>query len=114
MESAEEMAESIHLAIRRFSPESEEMHVVFQGGMFEHNGLYRRTVRENVGRRHNNEVSMALFRPVVGAGLMACADDFMLPSEPIQRKIKESIQRLPAQERDILVLPASVHEWGEE
>jgi N-acetylglucosamine kinase-like BadF-type ATPase len=112
VESAEEMAESVDLAISRFLPESRELPVILQGGMFEFNHLFRLTVRRILKRRHSNEVRMAVFRPVVGAGLMACAEDSMLPDERVQRNITDSIMKLQPHERNVLAFPSISDENG--
>lgn len=105
IESAEEIAESISLAINRFLPDSRNLPIVFQGGMFEHNDLFRRAVTERVGELHSNPISMAAFRPVVGAALMACAADSMLPDAPLTSDIVDSIKSLPLQESELLAFP---------
>jgi N-acetylglucosamine kinase-like BadF-type ATPase len=114
IESAEEMAESVDLAISRFLPESSELPVILQGGMFEFNQLFRLTVRNILKQRHSNEVKMAVFRPVVGAGLMACAEDSMLPDESVRRNIADSIRKLQPQERNVLIFPSLMDEHTRE
>jgi N-acetylglucosamine kinase-like BadF-type ATPase len=105
--SAQDMADSIKIAIERFKPESMSLPIVFQGGMFEYSRLYREMVADALRQDYPNEVRMALFRPVVGAGLMACAEDFVLPSPSVCHQITESIQSLAPRERDHLVYPGS-------
>lgn len=106
VESAEEMVESITLAIERFAPESRELPIVFQGGMFEHSDLFRRTVAERLKQKHSSPVGMGSFRPIVGAGLMACGGDSMVPDSPLRSNILSSIQALPANERALLAFPS--------
>jgi N-acetylglucosamine kinase-like BadF-type ATPase len=108
IESAEEMVESVTLAVDRFMPESRELPIVFQGGMFEHNDLFRRTVAERLKQNHSSPVGMSSFRPVIGAALMACASDSMLPDNPLRSNILSSIQALPAHERALLAFPSAL------
>ena len=107
IESAQEMAESVALAVERFKPESRDLPIVFQGGMFEHNDLFRQTVAGIVRQHHSNPVSMASFRPVIGAALMACADDNMMPDESLRTSIVNSIAALSEQERQLLTFPST-------
>jgi N-acetylglucosamine kinase-like BadF-type ATPase len=111
VESAEEMVESIMLAVRRFMPESQELPIVFQGGMFEHNDLYRRTVAARLKEIHPSPVGMGSFRPVVGAALMACASDSMLPDNPTRSRILSSIDDLSPHEQAILVFPLALQDF---
>ena len=108
VESAEEMVESIMLAVQRFAPESKELPIVFQGGMFEHNDLFRHTVTGRLREIHSSPVGMGVFRPVVGAALMACGNDSMLPDNPLRSNILDSIQALPAHERAMLAFPSAL------
>ena len=105
--AAEDMAQTISIAIERFEPLSGELPIILQGGMFEHSDLYRRAVTRLVRQRHANAVRMAAFRPAVGAALMACAEDSILPDPETRRRLIESIGALPQTERDFLTYPAS-------
>lgn len=105
--AAEGIAESIGIAIERFAPVSLELPIVLQGGMFEYSCLYRHRVAEILRRKYPNEIVMASFRPVVGAGLMACAEDFILPPSELRQRVTESIGALSAGEQETLLYPSS-------
>jgi N-acetylglucosamine kinase-like BadF-type ATPase len=108
VESAEEMVESITLAIERFTPESRELPIVFQGGMFEHSNLFRHTVTERLKQKYSIPVGMGCFRPVIGAVLMACGGDSMVPNNPVRSNILNSIKALPVSERTLLAFPSAL------
>jgi hypothetical protein len=103
--SAEGIAETIKIALQRFYPESEKLPIVCQGGMFEHSNLYRQTVREIVKQSYPNDIKIGAFRTVVGAGLMACAKDGILPEPSVRDSIIDSIHQLPSSESSFLVYP---------
>jgi N-acetylglucosamine kinase-like BadF-type ATPase len=114
-ESAAAMAQSISLAIKRFQPESRELPIVYQGGMFAHSLFYRQTVTRSIRREFgsNVDIKMAAYRPVVGAALMACADDHMLPSENVQQSIAGSIAALPPADHEVLAYPIAAADLGD-
>jgi N-acetylglucosamine kinase-like BadF-type ATPase len=101
-QSAEQMSETIRIAIQRFSPASEQLPIVFQGGMFEHSRLYREIVTTRIKEYFPNSVKMSLFRTVVGAGIMACADNDVIPPSMECENIVRSIDFLHPREKAIL------------
>jgi len=70
IEAAKDMAESVALALERY-PAARSCPIVMQGGMFEHSGLYRQTVKRQVEKTTQNRVLMARYKPIVGAALFA-------------------------------------------
>lgn len=119
-ESARQLARTIQIGLtraeralvkreeRRLTVES--LKVVCIGGQFWHSTVYFDEVKKAVGETfRNNEVILAKFTPVVGAALMAYADDRILPAEEDLVEIGRSILAHPtAAERGIGVPQAPV------
>jgi N-acetylglucosamine kinase-like BadF-type ATPase len=105
--AANEMIESIKIALERF-PHARNFPVVFQGGMFEHSRLYRRLVTEAIESEVNACAYLALFRPVVGAVLLAMADEEQsvgpfVVEQSVIRELHSSILKLPDEEQHLLI-----------
>ena len=107
--AAENMAESIEIAIKRCAPDVNDLRIVFQGGMFRYSALYTNVVASRIRHLTTGQVSLSRFRPVVGAALMALAG--LGPSKQFSQElvevIGESIGLLDRQEQQLLYTVSS-------
>lgn len=90
---AEQMAETICLAARRF--DTSQLPIVLQGGMFEHSSLYRATVLEKVRATVPNSIEMAKGRPLYGALLMGALDTKGAPSDQEIAAVEDKMEVPP-------------------
>lgn len=100
--TAKEMVNSIEIAVGKF-PGVKALPVVLQGGMFEYSRLYTRLVSEEVEKLTSGGVYLALFRPIVGALIVALGDSVELPSQCRISNLCERIKEMPEEERDLLI-----------
>jgi len=100
--SAEEIATTVNIAIRQLQPDTRELPIVFQGGMFEHSPLYRKIVARCIRRMYPNPIKMAPYRTVLGAGLLAAATTEILPDRASLDMILQGITQRSSNEIDEL------------
>ena len=96
--SALDMAKTIEIALQCFGERVTGLPIVFQGGMFEHSDLYRKTVANKIRDRYANKIRMATFRTVLGAALMGYTDVHGPLTESWAQTIRQSIRRLGSAE----------------
>jgi N-acetylglucosamine kinase-like BadF-type ATPase len=128
-QSARELAKTIQVGLTRAERTLrnrknskmtvDSLPIVCVGEMFLHSKVYCEEVRKAVAETYpNNKVFVAKFTPVVGAALMAFADDRILPSrEDIVRIARSVLAHPPAVERRIVMPQApmpSILDSGQE
>ena len=111
--AANDIIESVEIALGNF-PGAKVLPVVFQGGMFEHSKLYRRVVSEKVEKLASGPVYLALFRPVVGALMLALGDLNVLPDQSTISDLHRAIKAMPQDERCLLIRAHGRAPFGKE
>jgi len=115
-QSARELARTIQIGLTRAERvlrkkektdlKVESLKVVCLGGQFLHSKVYFQEVKKAVAETHPaNEVILAKFTPVVGAVLMAYAEDRILPPPECTAKIGNSILAHPAAVQHGIAVP---------
>ena len=100
--AAYDMIESIVVAIEKF-PQARTMPIVFQGGMFEFSKLYRDTVAEGAQKMTSGPVYLAMFRPIIGALVLAMADSPKIPDKSALGNLLGQIKDLSERDRALLI-----------
>jgi N-acetylglucosamine kinase-like BadF-type ATPase len=105
-DSALGMIKTLRTAFKRF-PHMEGKPVTCHGGMFRHSDLYYNEVKMRIEESYGSPVSRSDYHPVVGALLMAAADDWSVPPDDVTDRILQHIEDLEPQVRRSFVLTAS-------
>lgn len=111
--AANDIIESIEIALGNF-PGAKVLPVVFQGGMFENSKLYRGVVSEKVEKLASGPVYLALFRPVVGALMLALGDSNVLTDQSKISDVHKTIKAMPQEERCLLIRAHGRAPFGQE